>query len=128
MLCAYLRQASPTHVVEEPRGWFRAGYEKLVTRACVGHVEQVPFGVVHVFKIALVRDRLYPRLEGSHPIIAGHDCHCPELQPLCQVHRADGNPSLHTLNLRVENRAIEACLLSSSLRAAKLPLGPANLA
>jgi len=61
-------------------------------------------GVVHLLEVAFIGDGLDPRLQRQHLVIARHDGHRAELQPLAQVHGPDGHAVARRLHVVIEQR------------------------
>ena len=93
---------SYSKVVQELRRRFDAGHEKIVSGAGAGDVEEMPFGVIDVFQVRVIGDRLDPLLKWNDLIVAGHDSDGAKLQPLRQVHGAHRNAPSGSLNMIVQ--------------------------
>jgi hypothetical protein len=76
--------------------------------------------IVHFFEITLVGDGFDPRLERQDFIVAGHNCHRPELQSLAEMHRADRDAVTHRPHRLIKYRGAEASGLNGSLGAGQL--------
>ena len=62
-----------------------AGHEYVVPGAGAGDVEQMAFGVVDIFQVRFVGDRLDPILKRDDFIVAGHDSDGAKLRPFAVV-------------------------------------------
>ena len=62
-----------------------AGHEYVVPGAGAGDVEQMGFGVVDIFQVRFVGDRLDPMLKRDDFIVAGHDSDGAKLRPFAVV-------------------------------------------
>ncbi len=78
----------------------RFGVDDLPVTAGEG---QVTLGVVDLFNVGIVSDRLDAFLQWDHLVVAGHHNHCAELQPFCQVHGADTGLPIGCLNMLVQH-------------------------
>ena len=75
----------------------------MIAWTCAGNIEQVTLGIVDLFQIRIVADRLDPLLGGNHLVVAGHDGNRSELEALGQVHGADRNPSAYRVNMLIQH-------------------------
>ena len=73
-------RTSHPKIVQELRRWFDSSHEEVVPGAGAGDVEKMPLGVVDIFQVRVIRDRLDPLLKRNHLIVAGHDSDGAKLQ------------------------------------------------
>ena len=76
----------------------------------------MPFRVVNLFEIRVVRDRCDPLLERNHLIVAGHCYNRTEFQAFGEMHGADGSSASGGLNVVVENLVRHTCFVRGTYR------------
>jgi hypothetical protein len=113
-------QISVQQIVQELGCWLDAGHQEMIAGAGARHVKQVPFAVINIFEIGIVRDILDALLRGNDLVVARHDGDGTEFQPLREMHRSDRDLALCDLNPVAEFDGWKTGLFDDVPRPAKL--------
>ena len=94
---------SAPQILQKLRSRVGARHQQPIPGPSASYIKEIALGVVDLFNVSIVRDRLDAVLQWDHLVVAGHHNRCAELQPFCQVHGADTGLPVGCLHMLVQN-------------------------
>jgi hypothetical protein len=90
-------------IVEKFRAGVHARDEQVVSRPRASHVQQMALRVVFLFEIVVVGDGFDPGLKRNYFVVTSHYNNGSKFEPLCQMHRSNGNLAARGFNVLIEH-------------------------